>query len=86
MDVAFSRDEDRKVYVQDRLRERAAEVFAWLGDGAHIYVCGDAARLAPDVHEALAWILEQQGGLSREAAEDHLRGLQRDRRYQRDVY
>jgi sulfite reductase (NADPH) flavoprotein alpha-component len=86
MDVAFSRDEGRKVYVQDRLREQATEVYAWLGDGAHVYVCGDAERLAPDVHQTLAAILQEQGGMSPDAAEDHLRGLQRDRRYQRDVY
>lgn len=86
MDVAFSRDEDRKVYVQDRLRERGAELFAWLEDGAHVYVCGDAARLAPDVHAALAAVLQNHGGLSSETSEDHLRSLQRDHRYQRDVY
>jgi sulfite reductase (NADPH) flavoprotein alpha-component len=86
MDVAFSRDTGGKVYVQDRLREQAADVFAWLEEGAHVYVCGDAERLAPDVHRALAEILQQHGGMGPEAAEDHLRGLQRDRRYQRDVY
>jgi sulfite reductase (NADPH) flavoprotein alpha-component len=86
MDVAFSRDEGRKVYVQDRLLEQAAEVYAWLGGGAHVYVCGDAERLAPDVHQTLAAILQEQGGMSPDAAEDHLRGLQRDRRYLRDVY
>lgn len=86
MDVAFSRDETHKIYVQDRLRENAADVFAWLEDGAHVYICGDAARLAPDVHAALSDILQQQGRMNPEAAEDHLRGLQRDHRYQRDVY
>lgn len=86
MDVAFSRDETRKVYVQHRMLEHAAEVFAWIEEGARLYVCGDAVSLAPDVHEALLTILEEQGGLSREAAEEYLRELQRERRYQRDVY
>jgi sulfite reductase (NADPH) flavoprotein alpha-component len=86
MDVAFSRDEARKVYVQDRLREHAAQVYAWLEEGARLYVCGDAAKLAPDVHEALIDIVATQGGHDREAAEDYLRTLQRDRRYQLDVY
>ncbi|WP_337186365.1 assimilatory sulfite reductase (NADPH) flavoprotein subunit [Phenylobacterium sp.] len=86
MDVAFSRDGDRKLYVQHRLLEHAAEVYAWIEDGACVYVCGDAARLAPDVHEALATILVEQGRLSREDAEERLRGLAREHRYQRDVY
>lgn len=86
MDVAFSRDQDRKLYVQDRLREQGREVFAWLDAGAHLYVCGDAERLAPDVHRTLADILGEHGAMSPEAAEDHLRGLQREHRYQRDVY
>jgi sulfite reductase (NADPH) flavoprotein alpha-component len=86
MDVAFSRDEASKVYVQHRLLEHAAEVFAWLEDGAHFYVCGDASNLAPDVNEALATILAEQGRMSREGAEERLRELARERRYQRDVY
>jgi len=86
MDVAFSRDGAPKHYVQHRLVEHAAEVHAWLEDGATIYVCGDAARLAPDVHEALTAILLDQGGLSRPEAEERLRTLARERRYQRDVY
>lgn len=86
MDVAFSRDAAQKLYVQHRLLERAAEVYRWIEDGANLYVCGDAARLAPDVHEALARIFVEQGGLSREEADDRLRTLARDHRYQRDVY
>ena len=91
MDVAFSRDQDpredgRKVYVQDRMRERAADLFAWLEDGAHVYVCGDATNMAPDVHEALIDIISEQGRIERESAEDYVRNLQRDHRYQRDVY
>jgi sulfite reductase (NADPH) flavoprotein alpha-component len=86
MDVAFSRDGAHKHYVQHRLLEHAAEVFAWIEDGACLYVCGDAARLAPDVHEALIEILVEQGRCSREAAEERLRNLAREHRYQRDVY
>lgn len=86
MDVAFSRDRAEKAYVQHRMIERAAELYAWLEEGAHFYVCGDAARMAPDVHEALLAIVAAQGGRSREAAEDYVRALQSSRRYQRDVY
>jgi sulfite reductase (NADPH) flavoprotein alpha-component len=86
MDVAFSRDEARKVYVQHRLAERAAELYAWLEDGAHVYVCGDASAMAADVHAALRDIVAGQGRLSSEAAEDYLRDLARNRRYQRDIY
>lgn len=86
MDVAFSRDGAQKHYVQHRLLEHAAEVFAWIEDGACVYVCGDAARLAPDVHEALTTVLVEQGRFSREEAEERLRGLAREHRYQRDVY
>lgn len=86
MDVAFSRDTDRKIYVQHRMLEKSRELYAWLNEGAYIYVCGDKARMARDVHETLITILEREGGLSREAAEAHLADLQRQNRYQRDVY
>jgi sulfite reductase (NADPH) flavoprotein alpha-component len=86
MDVAFSRDQAEKVYVQDRLREKADEVYAWISDGAAIYVCGDAEAMAPAVHETLAGILQARGGISAEDAEAHLKQMQRERRYQRDVY
>ena len=86
MDVAFSRDRAAKVYVQDKLRGQARDVLAWLEEGAHVYVCGDAAHLAPDVHETLIGVAQEQGGLAREAAEEYVRNLQRDHRYQRDVY
>lgn len=90
MDLAFSRDrhtEDRaKVYVQHRLKERASDIFAWLEEGAHVYVCDDANRLAPDVHQALAAVVSTEGGLGPAATEDYLNRLQHDRRYQRDVY
>lgn len=86
MDVAFSRDKGTKTYVQHRMAERAADLYAWLEEGAHLYVCGDAAAMAPDVHEALIALVAEQGGKGREAAEDYVRALQSDHRYQRDVY
>jgi sulfite reductase (NADPH) flavoprotein alpha-component len=86
MDVAFSRDQAQKVYVQDRLRERGDELYAWLQSGAHLYVCGDATAMAADVHAALRDIVATEGGLDAEAAEDYLRELARGRRYQRDIY
>ena len=86
MDVAFSRDRGQKYYVQHRMQEQSAELFAWIEDGAHIYVCGDASHLAPDVHEALVNIVAKEARIGREAAEDYVRTLQADRRYQRDVY
>ncbi len=86
MDVAFSRDGERKVYVQDRLRERGAELYRWLEEGAHVYVCGDAERMAPDVHAALQEIVQEHGGRSADAAAEYVKNLQRDKRYQRDVY
>jgi sulfite reductase (NADPH) flavoprotein alpha-component len=86
MDVAFSRDRTEKVYVQHRMKERSREIFDWLEDGAHVYVCGDAANLAPDVHDALIEIVATEAHTGREAAEDYVRSLQADHRYQRDVY
>lgn len=86
MDVAFSRDQPHKVYVQQRLRERGRELWAWLEEGAHVYVCGDAAHMAGDVHAALVAIIAEHGGRDAQAAEEYLRELRRNRRYQRDVY
>ena len=86
LDVAFSRDQPEKVYVQHRMIERAKELYAWLQDGAHFYVCGDASRMAHDVHEALIDVVEKQGGFSREVAEAYVEDLKKSKRYQRDVY
>jgi sulfite reductase (NADPH) flavoprotein alpha-component len=86
MDVAFSRDSTPRAYVQDRLREAGSDLFAWLEGGAHLYVCGDAEHMAPDVHEALVDVVAAHGGLERDAAESYLRRLADDRRYLRDVY
>ena len=86
MDVAFSRDQAEKVYVQHRLKENAAEVFAWLERGAHLYVCGDANRMAKDVHQALIDIIAEQAKQSPEQAEEYLTNLRKAKRYQKDVY
>jgi sulfite reductase (NADPH) flavoprotein alpha-component len=86
MDVAFSRDQAEKLYVQHRIREQGRELYAWVEGGAHLYVCGDAKGMAPDVDRALTDVFVREGGLSPEAAAARLRALQRDGRYQRDVY
>ncbi|GAA5119942.1 assimilatory sulfite reductase (NADPH) flavoprotein subunit [Luteolibacter yonseiensis] len=86
LDVAFSRDQPEKVYVQDRMVQQAAELYEWLEQGAHFYVCGDANRMAHDVHEALISVVEFQAGISREAAEAYVENLKKTKRYQRDVY
>ncbi|MFB9278258.1 assimilatory sulfite reductase (NADPH) flavoprotein subunit [Cohnella cellulosilytica] len=86
MDVAFSRDTDQKVYVQHRMREHAKELYEWLQAGAYVYVCGDEKKMAHDVHRALLDILEQEGGLTPEAAGEYMARLQQEKRYQRDVY
>lgn len=86
MDVAFSRDTERKIYVQHRMLEHGKELYRWLQEGAVIYVCGDKDRMAKDVHSALAAILEQEGGMDAEQAEEYLKQLQAEKRYQRDVY
>jgi len=86
MDVAFSRDQAEKIYVQDRLKEQASDVFSWLERGAHLYICGDANRMAKDVHNTLIDIISEQGKLSTEQAEDYLKDLRSNKRYQKDVY
>ncbi|WP_286264897.1 assimilatory sulfite reductase (NADPH) flavoprotein subunit [Thalassotalea atypica] len=86
LDVAFSRDQAEKIYVQDRLKENAQDVFAWLESGAHLYICGDANRMAKDVHQALVDIVIEQGQKTEEQAEDYLKSLRSAKRYQKDVY
>jgi sulfite reductase (NADPH) flavoprotein alpha-component len=86
LDVAFSRDQPEKIYVQQKMLEQSAELYAWLEKGAYFYVCGDATRMAADVHEALVSIVEKHGGKSREAAEAYVEDLKKSKRYQRDVY
>jgi sulfite reductase (NADPH) flavoprotein alpha-component len=85
IDLAFSRDQAEKVYVQQRLREQGRELYAWLRGGAHLYVCG-AIQMGKDVHAALIDVFSTHGGLSREDAEAELRALQQAGRYARDVY
>jgi sulfite reductase (NADPH) flavoprotein alpha-component len=86
LDVAFSRDQAEKVYVQDRIRENAKELYAWLEQGASFCVCGDATRMAHDVDQALHDVIAQEGGLSEAAAADYVKQLKADKRYLRDVY
>lgn len=86
LDLAFSRDAAPKTYVQDRLRRQGRDVYAWLEEGAYVYVCGDSAHMAPDVHAALTEIVAEHGGLDRDEAGAYLSALQRDRRYRLDVY
>lgn len=86
LDLAWSRDQLHKIYVQDKMRENAAELWAWLKAGAYFYVCGDAKRMAKDVDLALHEIIAQQGGMDTAAAADYVKQLKKDKRYQRDVY
>ena len=84
--TAFSRDQPEKIYVQQRMLEDAAELWSWLEEGAHFYVCGDAQRMAKDVDAALHAIIEQAGQKSKEEAEAYIKKLKAAHRYQRDVY
>ncbi|WP_420497228.1 molybdopterin-dependent oxidoreductase [Parafrankia sp. FMc2] len=86
LDLAFSRDQRAKVYVQDRMREHGAQVWTWLAEGAHVYVCGDAVRMARDVDRALRDVVATCGGLGPDGAAAYVRQLAADRRYVRDVY
>ena len=86
LDVAFSRDQEHKIYVQDKLQSKAEQVWQWLQQGAHIYLCGDASRMAKDVESTLISIIGKQGKLDNQAASDYLTTLKRDNRYQKDVY
>ncbi len=86
LSTAFSRDQQEKIYVQHRMAEEAAELWAWLQEGARFYVCGDASRMAKDVDDALRAVAEKAGGLSPEAAAAYVEDLRNAGRYQRDVY
>ncbi len=86
IDLAWSRDQKEKVYVQDKLRQQGAELWRWINDGAHIYVCGDANRMAKDVEQALLEVIAEFGAMDTEAADEFLSELRVERRYQRDVY
>ncbi len=86
MDVAFSRDAAEKVYVQHRMLEQSKEFFEWLQQGAAVYICGDKNNMAKDVHNALLEIIEKEGSMSREKAEEYLADMKQQKRYLRDVY
>jgi sulfite reductase (NADPH) flavoprotein alpha-component len=76
----------QKIYVQDKIREHAAELWTWIKNGGYFYVCGDAKRMAKDVDLALQEIVAQQGGMDVIAAGDYIKGMKKEKRYQRDVY
>ena len=86
MDVAFSRDQPEKVYVQDRMWQQRRDLHAWMQDGAHVYVCGDQTRMAKDVHAMLRDVIADQGSITPEAADAQLDGMKRAGRYLLDVY
>ncbi len=86
LDVAFSRDQAQKLYVQTRMREQAKELYRWLEDGAYFYVCGDASRMAKDVEAALLDVIASESGKGPEHAAQYLVGMKKQKRYQRDVY
>ncbi|KJV46989.1 sulfite reductase subunit alpha [Pantoea sp. BL1] len=86
IDLAWSRDQAEKIYVQDKIRAKGAEVWRWIEEGAHLYVCGDANRMAKDVEQALLDVVVEHGGMDRETADEFLSELRIERRYQRDVY
>jgi sulfite reductase (NADPH) flavoprotein alpha-component len=86
LDVAWSRDQDHKIYVQDKIRENSEEIWQWIKEGAHFYVCGDAIYMAGDVDKALHDLIEQHGGLSETEAAEYVARMKRSKRYQRDVY
>jgi sulfite reductase (NADPH) flavoprotein alpha-component len=86
IDLAFSRDQEEKIYVQHRIAEQANELWNWIQRGAHIYVCGDESRMARDVHQALLDVVKDKGGYTEDEAEDYLVQLRKDGRYQKDVY
>ncbi|MDM5212719.1 assimilatory sulfite reductase (NADPH) flavoprotein subunit [Peribacillus sp. NJ4] len=86
MDVAFSRDADEKVYVQNRMLEHSGELYEWLQEGAAVYICGDEKNMAHDVHNTLIEIIEKEGQMSHADAQAYLEEMQQNKRYQRDVY
>jgi sulfite reductase (NADPH) flavoprotein alpha-component len=86
LDTAFSRDQEHKIYVQDRMMEQAPLFWSWLQEGASVYVCGDASRMARDVHATLLAIVAKQGEMPMEAAEEYVHTLKEEHRYHRDVY
>ena len=86
LETAFSRDTEQKVYVQHKMLENSQELFQWLENGSYFYVCGDKQHMAKDVHNTLIDVIEKEGAMTREAAEAYLNDMQKQGRYQRDVY
>jgi len=86
MEVAFSRDQDEKVYIQHKLLENKEEVFKWIEEGAYFYLCGDMKFMAKDVNKTLLEIIKNQGGISEEKAAEYIKKLKREKRFQSDVY
>ena len=86
LDTAFSRDQEEKVYVQNRMEERSAQLWNWLQNGASLYVCGDATRMAKDVDRALHHIVQEEGSMDADAAQGYIQTLKDEHRYHRDVY
>lgn len=86
MDVAFSRDQEEKIYVQHKLLENQEEIFRWLEEGAHFYLCGDMKSMAKDVNKTILEIIKSQGGVSIEKAGEYIKKLKREKRFQQDVY
>ena len=86
LDLAFSRDQKEKIYVQDRMRQNSADFWLWLQHGASLYVCGDAKEMAKSVDQALHSIIEREGKMSEEAAKEYVQNMKKEKRYLRDVY
>jgi sulfite reductase (NADPH) flavoprotein alpha-component len=86
IDLAFSRDQEQKIYVQHKLLQKSKEVFDWIQNGAYFYVCGDKNRMAKDVEQALIAIAKKEGGFSDEKAVEFVKDLKKHRRYLEDVY
>jgi sulfite reductase (NADPH) flavoprotein alpha-component len=86
LDFAFSRDQPHKIYVQHRMRDKAREFYAWMQDGAEIFICGDKGKMAADVQQELLNILQSEGGLSADAAAAYMADMKKTRRLKLDVY
>ena len=86
LDLAFSRDQEDKIYVQHKMKEKGEELFQWIEEGAYLFVCGDAARMAKDVETPLQWIIEEYGQKTSLEAKEMIKRLRKEKRYLRDVY
>ena len=86
LDLAFSRDQPQKIYVQHRMRESARDLYAWLEEGAEVFICGDKERMAADVQQEIARIVETEGGRTPEQAAEYVAALRKSRRLKLDVY